>query len=66
MAKTDDRRLNTPEDMLALAEELAARHPAQSSQRTKGPALPLWLRNGLWFLGGAGTASLLWWASLLS
>lgn len=63
--KNEDRQLKTPEDMLALAEELAARHPAQIL-RERGHRPPsAWLARGLWFLGGAGAASLLWWLSLL-
>ena len=51
--------LRGPEDMLALAERLAAR---------RGPCrgkwalcrLPRWAQNLLWALGGAGAVGVLW------
>ena len=51
--------LRGPEDMLALAESLAARYAP-----SRGPSvlhrLPRWAHNLLWALGGAGAVGVLW------
>ncbi len=65
VGKNEDRQLKTPEDMLALAEELAARHPIRAVHVVNRRSWTGWLGYGLWFLGGAGTASLVWWLSFL-
>ena len=51
--------LRGPEDMLALAEHLAARC-APGGHLLAFERLPRWSKNLLWALGGAGAASL-WW-----
>ena len=53
--------LRGPEDMLALAERLAAR--CAPGNRSVWAGLPGWSKNLLWALGGAGAASLCWLAS---
>lgn len=57
MAKKEGRPVRSEEDMLAVAEELAAR----ISRRELTPRLKSWLRIGLSALTGAGVTGLLWW-----
>lgn len=61
MAKKEGRPVRSEEDMLALAEELAARIP-RIFPRGLAPRLKGWLRVGLGALTGAGLTGLLWWA----
>lgn len=61
MAKKEGRPVRSEEDMLVLAEELAARIP-RISRRRLAPRLKGWLRVGLGALTGAGLTGLLWWA----
>lgn len=50
--------LRGPEDMLALAERLAARYmPGRAGVLDR---LPRWARDLLWALGGAGAVGLCW------
>lgn len=51
--------LQGPEDMLALAESLAARY-APGPAAPLGKQLPRWARDLLWALGGAGAVGLCW------
>lgn len=60
MAKKEGRPVRSEEDMLAVAEELAARIP-RISRRELTPRLKSWLRIGLSALTGAGVTGLLWW-----
>ena len=62
MPKNEQPPLHSLEDMLALAERLAARH---SPEKARTRALPLWARHALSFLGGAALTGLLWWATAL-
>ena len=66
MDQNQGRRVDTPEEMLALAEELASRYPARATGTRLRLHLRPWMRYALWFLGGAGTAGLCWWASLMT
>jgi len=61
MPKQEGSPLHSPEDMLALAERLAARH-APAGERVRTP-LPPWLWQALCFLGGAALTGLLWWSA---
>lgn len=65
MAKNEGRTLKSEEDMLALAEELAARVPPAATGTRKGPQLKPWMACSLSALGGAGITGLLWWMSLM-
>ncbi|MBQ4578779.1 MAG: hypothetical protein IJA84_06945 [Clostridia bacterium] len=51
--------LQSPEDMLALAERLAARY-TPIRQPVAARRLPRWAENLLWALAGAGTVGLFW------
>lgn len=62
MAKKEARPVRSEEDMLAVAEELAARIP-RISRRHLAPRLKNWLRIGAGALTGAGLTGLLWWAA---
>ena len=64
MDQNQGRRVDTPEEMLALAEELASRYPAQATGTRLRLHLRPWMLYALWFVGVAGTAGLCWWASL--
>ena len=54
--------LRGPEDMLALAERLAAGYMTGRSA-VLWDRLPRWTKNLLWALGGAGTVGLFWLAA---
>jgi hypothetical protein len=65
MAKNEGRALKSEEDMLALAEELAARFtPAATGTRRVLQIRP-WVACSLSALGGAGLTGLFWWMSLM-
>ena len=61
MPKQEGSPLHSPEDMLALAERLSARHDP-AGEHIRAP-LPPWLRQVLSFLGGAALTGLFWWAT---
>lgn len=65
MAKNEGRILNSEEDMLELAEELAARFPPAAAGTRIGIRFSPWMAYGLSALGGAGVTGLLWWMSLM-
>lgn len=65
MAKNEGRVLKSEEDMLALAEELAARFPPAPTGTRSGLRLKPWMACGLSALGGAGLTGLLWWMSVM-
>ncbi len=62
MKKQEGGPLRGPEDMLALAESLAARY-APCHQTSALSKLPRWAQNLLWALGGAGAMGLCWLAN---
>lgn len=64
MKKQEGGRLRGPEDMLALAESLAARY-APCRRPSVLHRLPRWAHDLLWALGGAGAVGFLWlaWAA---
>ncbi len=51
----ENRRLKSEEDMVALAEELAAKVPVSVGRK---PSLPPWMGYALSALAGAGAAGL--------
>ena len=65
MGENQGRALKNEQDMLALAEELAARFPAAAAGNRKEGRLKPWMVCGLSAVGGAGVTGLLWWISLM-
>lgn len=65
MAKNEGRTLKSEEDMLALAEELAARFPPTATGTRRVLRIRPWVACGLSALGGAGLTGLLWWMSMM-
>ena len=65
MGENQGRALKNEQDMLALAEELAARFPPAAAGIRRRVRLKPWMACGLSALGGAGVTGLLWWMSLL-
>lgn len=65
MAKNEGRILKNEADMLALAEELAARFPPAATGTRRVLRIRPWVACSLSALGGAGLTGLLWWISLM-
>lgn len=65
MAKNEGRTLKSEEDMLALAEELAARFPPAATDTRRVLQIRPWVACGLSALGGAGLTGLFWWMSMM-
>lgn len=65
MAKNEGRILKNEADMLALAEELAARFPPAATSTRRVLQIRPWVACSLSALGGAGLTGLLWWISLM-
>lgn len=61
MKKQEPVSIKTPEDLLSLAESLAAQAAPPSAGGGKKQAMPAWVGYGLCALGGAGLTGLCWW-----